>query len=201
MRKIIEILLVIFVIIASTVIYLQYDYVTELKKQIIDRDSTITKYETNDSIYNSRLKQYTDTVEKYISPSFTYGDKKISTDELLKITNSSMKEIGVLKHQLNSVRDSVEAYMSAMDNFGKKANQMLYKYQDSAFIYRGYVKIAERYGFKFYHKKDGDNYTFSVKAEQVDSALILLPYFRDRLTYNSKKGHWEIETRKGLFRK
>ncbi len=36
-------------------------------------------------------------------------------------------------------------------------------------------------------------------GETVDSAMMLLPYFRDRLIYNSKKGYWEIETRKGLF--
>lgn len=201
MRKIIEILFVIFVIIASTIIYLQYDYVTELKKQIIDRDSTITKYENNDSIYNSRLKQYTDTVEKYISPNFTYVDRKIYTDELLKITNNSMEEVYLLKHQLNIARDSMNTYMSAVDNFEKETKQLLNKYQDSAFIYKGYVGLAKLYGFKFSHKKNGDNYTLSVKAEQVDSALRLLPYFRDRLTYNSKKKCWEIETRKGLFRK
>lgn len=201
MRKIIEILFVVFVIITSSAFYLQHGYVTELKKQIIDRDSTIAKYETNDSIYNLRLKQYTDTVEKYISPNFTYGDKKISTDELLKIANNSINEAYILKHQLNSARDSVNIYMEIVDDLEKRANQKLNKYQDSAFIYGGYVGLAKRYGFKFSHKKNGNNYTFFVKAEQVDSALILLPYFRDRLTYNSKKGYWEIETRKGLFRK
>lgn len=198
-RRIIEILFGVFVLIALSVIYLQYRFVAELKKQIVDRDSTITKYETNDSIYNSRLKQYTDTVEKYISPSFTYGDKKISIDELLILANNSMKEVDILNYQLNIARDSLRMYISAVDNIEKKAIQMVYKYQDSTIIYKGYVNLAKQYGFKFSHKKNENNYTFSVKAERVDSALVLLPYFRDRLSFDSEKGMWTIITKKGLF--
>lgn len=82
----------------------------------------------------------------------------------------------------------------------QKIGQVLSAYEDSAFIYRNYVKLVERrYGLKFYHEKNGNTYKFLLKAERIDSALMLLPYFRDRLTYNAKKEYWEIETTRGLF--
>lgn len=204
MRRIIDILFVIFIVIMPAVTYLQYEYVSELKKQIADRDRTITKYESNDSIYNSRLKQYTDTVEKYISPSFTYGNKEVSTDELLEITNSSLKENDMLKYQLKCARDSISAYKELVvevNNSMPKISKQVNELADSAIIYKGYVELTKQYGFKFTHKKDGNRYTFFVKAEKVDSALLLLPYFRDRLIFEPEKGSWSIITRKGLFKK
>lgn len=201
MKKIIEIIIIISIFIAGSVIYLQQNYVSELKKQITDRDSTIAKYEARDSVYDNRLKQYTDTVEKYISPSFKLGDKNISVEDLLELANKSMRRADFLENRLNNLKDSAIHAISSISSNTKKIGQVLSAYEDSAFIYGNYVKLVERrYGLKFYHEKNGNTYKFLLKAERIDSALMLLPYFRDRLTYNAKKEYWEIETKRGLFR-
>ena len=61
-----------------------------------------------------------------------------------------------------------------------------------------YQKAIDKYHIEFEdYKNHGEYITYIISAPQVDSALILLPYFRDRLIYN-KKGYWEIK--RGVFR-
>ena len=43
-------------------------------------------------------------------------------------------------------------------------------------------------------KREGDVYT--VVSPQIDSALILLPYYRDKLKYNHKDKSWSIIVKK-----
>ena len=201
MKRIIDVILLILFLFIVCVLYFQYDYSNELKKQINQRDTIIASYQKLDSVYETTIQKYVDTVEKYIIPEFLYGNKRISVEELLDGANSSIRELHKIKYELAMARDSIKyykIYSHEVDTLNKK----LYKYYDSTFIYRGYSNIAKaKYGIVFLHTKDSNNYTFYANSKQLDSALILLPYFRDRLKYDPEKETWEIRIRKGLFDK
>lgn len=199
MKKIIDAIILFLLLLIICLAYFQYGYTKDLKEQIALRDTIIYRYESIDSIYGKTLKRYVDTVEKYITPQFIYGDKKISSEELIETFNKHIKELYCTKYELAIARDSLQAYKDYHDNT-EKVYKSLYEYKDSTIIYRGYTNIAEKkYGIEFTYKKDSDYYIFYAKSKQIDSALIILPYFRDRLKYNPKDNSWEIITRKGLF--
>lgn len=201
MKKIIDIILLLLFPFIVCIGYFQYDYSNELKRQIDKRDTVIASYQKLDSLYESTIRKYVDTVEKYITPEFLYGDKKITAEELIETANSSIGELYKVKYELAIARDSIRAYKVYSDETNK-LNKELYKYYDSTFIFKGYSNIAKaKYGIVFSHIKDSNNYTFSANSKKIDSALILLPYFRDRLKYNYEKKTWEIKIRKGLFEK
>lgn len=201
MKRIIDVILLVLFLFMVCILYFQYDYSNELNKQIAQRDTIIASYQKLDSVYESTIQKYVDTVEKYITPEFLYGDKKISVEELIDGVNSSIGELHKIKYELVMARDSIryyKAYSHEVDSLNKK----LYKYYDSTFIYKGYSNIAKaKYGIVFLHTKDSNNYTFYANSKQLDSALILLPYFRDRLKYDPEKKSWEIRIRKGLLGK
>lgn len=53
--------------------------------------------------------------------------------------------------------------------------------------------IENRYGIKVVNDED----LFHIEGSKVDSAMLLLPVFRDRLSYDSVKNHWTV-TRKSV---
>lgn len=200
MKKIINIILLVLLFFVSCTLYFQYDYSNSLKEQISKRDTIITYYQSLDSIYKSTLKQYVDTVEKYITPEFVYGEKRISTEELLEITNKTMEEYNTCRYELIVARDSIRMYRDYYDRTQRVLGNMQ-KHIDSSFIYKNYTQIAkEKYGINFSYKNKGNEYLFMVESRKIDSALILLPFFRDRIKYNPQKKSWQITTRKGLFK-
>jgi hypothetical protein len=61
-----------------------------------------------------------------------------------------------------------------------------------ASVYEIYLKnIENRYGIKVIE----ENNTIRLDAKKVDSALILLPVYRDKVSYDSIKGHWSVSRR------
>ena len=49
--------------------------------------------------------------------------------------------------------------------------------------------IKETYGVYVETDKNGD---WHLKADRVDSALLLLPHYKDCINYNPQKKHWTI---------
>lgn len=56
-----------------------------------------------------------------------------------------------------------------------------------------YKKAIDKYGIQFNNiKKEGNTISYDIEAPQVDSALLLLPFYRKELKYDSKKRQWTI---------
>lgn len=180
--------------------WLQYEFVKQMEYQVVERDSIILKYNANDSLYNTRLKQYTDTIVKYISPTFQNNDgKSISVSEFLNIANNSLKKNDSLEYRLRFARDSIKAMKRFINEQSDNAYNLALSYQDTAFVFKGYVNLARKYGMSFSYTREKNEYIFKVNAEKLDSALILYPFFKDRLSYDEKEKTWVVKTKKGLF--
>ena len=55
-------------------------------------------------------------------------------------------------------------------------------------LFKKLQDIEIRYGIKVVD----DNTLFHLEAKKVDSALILLPVFRDKMAFNSTRSRWQI---------
>jgi len=73
------------------------------------------------------------------------------------------------------------------DNF--KLMNKIADLEYKASVYEIYLKdIENRYGIKVID----ENNTIHLEAKKVDSALMLLPVYRDKISYDSVKGHWSV---------
>ena len=103
----------------------------------------------------------------------------MSNDDLREDVTQK-KEI-ITKYEESVRHDTVYKYM-------KKINDL--EYQNSLNEIK-LQSIESQYGIKVV----GDKNLFHLEANRVDSALRLLPVFRDRVKYDSVKGQWSVTRR------
>ncbi|MCU0321289.1 MAG: hypothetical protein MUE72_02670 [Chitinophagaceae bacterium] len=142
---------------------IQKDNNTELKLQIQSRDSLIKSSQSNDSLSCEQTQEYVKTITKYIN------------DDCNII-------IGTKKVSLS---EFIDIYKNEVD----KANSL----SDSIIILKRQIEyINQRYSIRADTKKDGNLQITTLDAKQIDSALLLLKYFRDRLKFDSTNNSWLI---------
>jgi len=168
------------------------DHSDKLERELIYKDSLIRRIQRNDSLYNNSVKGYSEVIERYISDcNFILNGKKISTEELVKLANHTLNENEILK-------DSIRYYKLLWLKSQISLSESQLKYDstyDSLFVNGAIVSfIKKRYGISYAYVRKGDKYTFTKNSSKVDSALILFPYFKDRLKGDSTGIHWTITT-------
>lgn len=216
-------ILVMFIVsIASSIFsFLQYDENVKLKSDIEKRDKLLASTLNNDSSWIKRQDSIVKYVTKDLF--FYFGNEKMNPEEFIRYVNSLHKQYEIIEDSLMyyktyfKMTNKLHGGNFKVDKDGAKT---VYQYSgidvqsiDSALQSKSggvytlqkeniemklklsmYQKAIDKYGIKFEEYKDNGKYlTFIIKASQVDSALILFPYFKDRLIYNKKKGYWEIK--------
>lgn len=178
-------------------------YIDKLEQQVEYRDSIITKLTFSDKLvkdyfdinYDSRKHQtyYTlkdnkkitvndttrSTITKthpiYYKETVTYTNNK-KYNELAKKYNSLISDYNVLVHKYNT-----EAIKSSENE------QELFEKQYSLDM------IKKHYGIKYMTTRNGYYLSIELKSDKIDSALALFPYYKDKLSYDSKARCWVIE--------
>lgn len=114
--------------------------------------------------------------------SYEYGNKPISSKDLVKRVNKIDSDNYYLK-------DSLRAYKIAYKDLVKDFNSL----NDSLYKYKNISKIVEDdFDLKYQLKKNGDKTDFIRTKGKVDSSLILFELYGDRL-YNDD-GVWRLLT-------
>ncbi len=174
----------------------------ELKKQINSRDSTISKLIASNSLYNSSRKMYSDTITKYIENcEFYIGDKKLSTEELLKLVNeyidqnTTMKKAATQIYDIDNKKDSLHNLSKSLIRQQVSIYEEQYNlYYDSTFIVSSILNLIKRdYGISYTVTKKGRTVIFQQNRSKADSAIILFPYFKKNLSYDSVAKVWNIK--------
>lgn len=178
-----------------------YEYNKDLQVQLKAREQLINNARLKDSLFVKETKRYADTITKYISDcEFTMNGKKISTAELLRITNEAINENQFLKDSLSYFNrlselqnERIKRYQEVMVKCKELENDHI-KALDSSNIYRKMVEITKRdYGIEFKVEKEGDQYIYSrEKVSKADSALLLFPYYKEKLRRDSTSNTWII---------
>ena len=206
------------VAISLTLLYLFYDateQISTLESQIEQRDTLIQML----SHSNELIKEYFDVkydsvkneetfvlkdskktrveVEKlqtiydvaYIKDEdrFYKNGKRISSDSLIKeYNNLSQRNAGDWKKNAEKYNSLVHEY--------KKLGSRLSAIEDSLWVKNLLLKNTEKYyKIQFNYNYKGNQVFTNISSPKLDSALMLLDVYRDKLKYNPKKKQWIIK--------
>lgn len=178
-----------------------------LENEIARRDDLLTSALNQDSIWQNKQDSIIQFVEKSIF--FYVGNEKIAGDEFVKYVNSLYDKNLILQDSLDyykqyykMTQSTFKPHFSAkLDSASQKIMYTLkYTELDTALLNTQHIKdcfrdserlkmLLKHYPIKIKEVKDG--YIF--ESPKIDSALILLPYFRNRLEYIPEKKCWVIE--------
>ncbi|MBN8653419.1 MAG: hypothetical protein J0L67_18470 [Cytophagales bacterium] len=169
-----------------------YDNNLELQNAVGQRDTMIASIQRGDSLYKSTVKGYSEVITRYVSDcSFVIDGKKISTQDLVKLLNEIL-------NQNESLADSVLYYkkLAIVDNFYKNEYQKrINSMMDSLVINSKIVELAKRdYGVNYKVEKSQSGFTFVREISKADSAIILFPYYKDKLKRDTLTDSWIITT-------
>lgn len=211
------ILLLIFISLGVSLYYNQ-----TLQEQVNERDVLIKDLTQKDSILNQIMDTKYDSVTKTTSFSYRVKDGKVL--KYNSIANELYKTIKdydqiykkhnkiIIKNNQNVMdynllnKDYVELqvrFNSLVDEFNGKIadknkltdeNNLL---RDSLASYNSVIRLIQsNYHVNYNISRNGKKKNISVNADKLDSALVLLPYFRDRLKLDKEGKVWTIKTSK-----
>jgi hypothetical protein len=161
------------------------NYISDLENGIIERDSIIFKLNRLDSVHSEASKTYSEIITKYIDGcKFMLGDKELSNEDIVKITNELMNENRILKDSLYNQEIEITS----------KYNSELYKTLDSLnTIIKVFDHYKDEYGISYKINKEGNKKMLLKNITTVDSALILFPHYKHKISYDSLRNVWKTQ--------
>lgn len=206
------------VAISLTLLYLFYnatEQISTLESQIEQRDTLIQRL----SHSNELIKEYFDV--KYDSvkneETFVLKDSKKTRVEVEKLqtihdvayikdedrfykngkrisSDSLIKEYNNLSHRnAEDWKKIAEKYNSLVHEYNKLGSR-LSAIEDSLWVKNLLLKNTEKYyKIQFNYNYKGNQVFTNISSPKLDSALMLLDVYRDKLKYNPKKKQWIIK--------
>lgn len=181
----------------ATIISSGLNYINELEEQIIERDKLISRLAVSDAL----VREYFDIKQDSLTNEIVYTLKP-SKKEQVQIVERIIDGFGMGETIITPEEMRIK-YNSIAKDYTKlvsKYNQLVGEYNEVVehMAYNDALKAAldliyKNYGLKCNIKKDSSMYIISLpEFSKVDSALILLPYFRENLHFDDKSGKWII---------
>ncbi len=201
----------------SFIFYGSDKYINNLENQIQVKDSLIQSLTEKDSIYNKvfSIKCNSDGT-KYSYTIRERNGKIVRYDELLNENDSITGKLNDLETKsikkqsiLESDRDAllkdrkslVKNYAEVITDYNKlveKSNnqiKLIDKYRKDFFLKSDslstykivYSLIQRNYNIQFKIKNEGSTERISIYAEHLDSAIVLFPYYKHKITNYSQK--------------
>ena len=186
--------------------------ISKLDAQVIERDSLIKVLSSS----NDLIKEYFD--EKYDTLSnskyYVLKESKKTRREIQKIhdveyierkqlfskngnvitSDSLVKDYNALA-QKNTLewKILIDKYNSLINDYNKLSRQYN-TMEDSLYIMNLLIKYSEKqYNIQYNYSKKNNQIITSLSSPKLDSALILLDVYRNKLFYDSKKKIWIIK--------
>lgn len=225
MRAYIKFILFLLIIFVLSLSIFCFNYTKHLSSQLLsktkqlEKAEQINKYEKKINTNNAEIIQLqkemisrkdrqiqdlTSNTQKHSSPAgFTYGNKSISTEELLTIFNNTYKEnehnkavIAAFKkhYGVSTSRSTGNSFNISIDSNStfktseqanldkiKKLVKRIDSLEDKEFILN-FIQKRYRIPYKF------DGKTISISYNKLDSLLDIYPLIKDRIRLDDKKG-------------
>lgn len=193
-NKSIILFLTVISIVCIILVLILFNYKTELENQINKKDDIITKSVERDSLLIQKTSEFAKTINHYVNNcEFSIDGKKITSSQIVDITNKAIEEN-------NKLRDSLNYYKlfskQQTDYYPIEYNKILSKYRDSLEKYKWQAELVKNdFGITYKITSKGNKLSAIRNSKKVDSALALFPYYKHRLSIN-ENGNFEIETDK-----
>ena len=147
-------------------------------------------YSLKENKKDKEIERITERVTKYVEQEFIRDGKKMSSEELIASINASdNKTLEALKELAGKYKTLVNDYNELVKQFNTKSDSVVIQGMALGLIKRNY-------GIDYTSNLNGDMRTVHIQGNKVDSALMLLPYYRHKLTYDPKSNSWVVEVKK-----
>lgn len=182
-----------------------FDYSSKLENQVAERDTLIQTVRDHEILHDSVY------ITEQARDVYKIGDKEITFEDLFDMVRK-------LQEEKNTYRDSCNYYKNFYqmsqkyhtDEFKeeRRGDTIIYSYKtapkhdmvkiDSTINSLSTTKaifnrVCQRYDISVSNiKEQNGTLYFDIQAQKLDSALMLLPYYRHKLKYDSKKNVWKI---------
>ena len=188
------------------------NYINKLEDQIDERDSVIRRLAISDNL----VREYFDIKQDSLTQEITYTLKP-SKRELVHITQDGYDKIFRVGDKVLSIDEivsrhnsTIKDYVSIVDKYNqliKDHNELIKDYNELVTLYRSKVNrngdyetlktvldlINKNYGITYEIIQDSTSYKVVIPpSPKIDSALMLLPHFRENLKYDKKTDRWMI---------
>lgn len=178
-------------------------------KQIMDFEydsvnhSSSYSYRTRDGRilkYNELARDLDESEKKYEQISLKHSKILNDNNKDLEDFNTIVNDYNSLSQEYNSLLKSYKLLIGDYNEIvvrQRKYINDLNQVSDSLSSFKIILRLIQKdYNISYSINTKGDIKSISVKSDKVDSALVLLPFFRDRLKLDREKGMWEIKTNK-----
>lgn len=203
-------LLIALVIICASLLVINRNYIDNLERQINQRDSLIRELSVSDeivkeyfnietdstglnrrfSLKNDKKTRIIERIETVHEQQFIIDGKDISAKEVLERyvefqnqANTIADDNKRLREKYNNLVDKFNSNNRTIDSLRREINIAGLKLNT----------IQNAYGLSSKCTISGNTYKLSISGnKQIDSALLILPYFRDYLKYEQRDNSWNI---------
>lgn len=193
------------------------NYVYNLECQIYERDKLINQLTYSDKLVKDYFKIETDSTGKCIAyvlkeektkRHYRRGNEILSEKELLDFVNQQNFKYNDFVNEYNNLVDDYNAILDQYDSLRIDYDQLvkMYNRQNRDFVLaKDSVKMMTialhlmENGYDIGYETMDDSLTCKVKiinTSRLDSALMLLPYFRENLLYDEKENKWFVKPKK-----
>lgn len=213
------IILVVIIIGLTTIINSGINYIDRLENQIIERDSLISRLTISEALVkeyfdieqDSLTNEITYTLKpskqdpvqivyRNMSETFQAGNDILTSEEVVKRYNSLIGEFSQYADENEKLVDKYNQLVRDHNKLVKDYNELvnLYNKKSGDKAYSDALKAAldlinKNYGINYEIKRDSTAYKIVLPpSPKVDSALMLLPYFRENLHRDEQSGNWVI---------
>lgn len=181
---------------------------TNLSNEVRRRDALLVSALNQDSTWIHKQDSIIQNVEKEMF--FYMDDKKMSGDEFISHMNALLNRYSELEDSLQYYKNYYALvqprlqthfdYDESIDSVGKTMHIIYHvsydsivpisrkKIEDLEYNNQILSHIIDKYKFKL----DKQPTHFSIRSEAIDSAMMLLPYYRDKIRYSAKDNCWII---------
>lgn len=203
------IILVVTIVGLISIIYSGLSYINELEQQVDKRDRIIDELTFSDNLVKEYFNIETDTInnktiytlkEEKAQREYIRGNEVLSEQELLNIVNDQSNDYNELIIDYNKLINQYRSLCNDYDDVILRYNtdhKQFTTIKDSVRNLRIALDLIENnYGIKYLVEQDSIHYNIKIlSSAKIDSALVLLPYFRENLQYDEKSGKWVITRR------
>ena len=214
-RNIWTTLLIVAVLGLVSLLYSGHRYITKLEQQIIERDLLIDKLTisdalvkeyfdvkqdslTNELIYTlkSSKQEPVEIIYRNQAETFMAGDKVITPSKLAERYNSLIDDLNQYDAEHNKLIDTYNNLAKDYSKLVRDYNKLVKAYNEeseSEALKAALDMIRKEYDITYNIQKDSTKYIVKLlPSHKIDSALMLLPYFRNNLKFDEESNAWII---------
>ncbi len=207
------ILLLTLIFLVASMAIMTSRHISKLERQVYQRDSLIKQLSISDelvkeyfnieidstghmisySLKDNKKTRVVETVETIRESQFSLDGESISPDEVVKRYNKLNRDYHSVLSRYNFLVNKLESNYRTIDSLRSAKSISDLKLNT----------IQNAYGINARCDVSGNTYKFSLRGtKQIDSALLLLPYYRDYMNYDHRDSSWivKLPEKKGVVR-